>query len=82
MLDFQEETGIPKVIDPWAGSYMMESLTQQVYTEAKRIVEEVHQTNHTKTILCKQNFSIKKSFLYCSIYILFLSNEANSHHLY
>jgi methylmalonyl-CoA mutase len=40
-LFWQEETGIPKVIDPWAGSYLMESLTQQVYDEAKRIVDEV-----------------------------------------
>lgn len=37
----QEESGIPKVIDPWAGSYLMESLTQQVYDEAKRIIDEV-----------------------------------------
>ena len=40
-LILQEETGITKVIDPWAGSFMMESLTQQVYDEAKRIVDEV-----------------------------------------
>jgi len=40
-LILQEETGITKVIDPWAGSYMMENLTQQVYDEAKRIVDEV-----------------------------------------
>ncbi|WP_231881108.1 methylmalonyl-CoA mutase family protein, partial [Oleiphilus sp. HI0123] len=26
----QEETGIPQVADPWGGSYMMESLTQQI----------------------------------------------------
>lgn len=26
----QEESGIPYVIDPWAGSYMMESLTEKV----------------------------------------------------
>jgi len=37
----QEETGIPKIIDPWAGSYMMEALTDEVYTNARRIVEEV-----------------------------------------
>ena len=37
----QEETGIPKIIDPWAGSYMMETLTDEVYTNARRIVEEV-----------------------------------------
>jgi len=40
-LILQEETGITKVIDPWAGSYMMEKLTDQVYEEARRIVEEV-----------------------------------------
>ncbi len=40
-LILQEETGITKVIDPWAGSYMMENLTEQVYQEARKIVEEV-----------------------------------------
>uniref|UniRef100_A0A0P5YAV0 methylmalonyl-CoA mutase n=1 Tax=Daphnia magna TaxID=35525 RepID=A0A0P5YAV0_9CRUS len=39
----QEETGIPKIIDPWAGSYMMETLTDEVYTKSKRIVDEVEQ---------------------------------------
>merc|ERR1719334_1326331 len=42
-LILQEETGITKVIDPWAGSFMMENLTEEVYQEAKRIVEEVEQ---------------------------------------
>jgi len=42
-LILQEETGITKVIDPWAGSYMMENLTQQVYDEAKRIIDEVEE---------------------------------------
>lgn len=37
----QEETGIPKVIDPWAGSYAMESLTNEVYDAAKEIIDEV-----------------------------------------
>lgn len=39
-LILQEETGITKVIDPWAGSYMMEKLTEEVYQEAKKIVVE------------------------------------------
>ncbi|XP_040570255.1 methylmalonyl-CoA mutase, mitochondrial [Lepeophtheirus salmonis] len=39
-LILQEETGITNVIDPWAGSYMMESLTQDVYNEALKIIEE------------------------------------------
>ncbi|PRD27070.1 UNVERIFIED_CONTAM: Methylmalonyl-CoA mutase [Trichonephila clavipes] len=37
----QEETGIPHIIDPWGGSYMMESLTNEVYDEALKIIEEV-----------------------------------------
>ncbi|CAG2101666.1 unnamed protein product [Medioppia subpectinata] len=37
----QEETGIPKVIDPWGGSYMMEALTDEVYKEAMKLIDEV-----------------------------------------
>jgi methylmalonyl-CoA mutase len=37
----QEETGIPKVIDPWGGSYLMEALTDEVYKEAKKIIDEI-----------------------------------------
>lgn len=37
----QQETGISKVIDPWAGSYMMESLTDEMYNEALKIIEEI-----------------------------------------
>lgn len=37
----QEETGITKVADPWGGSYMMESLTDELYTAARAIIDEV-----------------------------------------
>ncbi len=40
-LIIQEETHIPNVIDPWAGSYMMESLTQEMADKAWAIIEEV-----------------------------------------
>ena len=40
-LIIQEETHIPSVIDPWAGSYMMESLTQQMADAAWALIEEV-----------------------------------------
>jgi methylmalonyl-CoA mutase len=40
-LILQEETGIPAVIDPWGGSYFMESLTASVAAEARRIIAEV-----------------------------------------
>ncbi|KAJ2726417.1 hypothetical protein GGI07_000555 [Coemansia sp. Benny D115] len=42
-LILQEEACIPRVADPWAGSYMMESLTQEVYDAALAIIEEVEQ---------------------------------------
>ena len=37
----QEETGIPHVVDPWGGSYMMESLTQDLADKAWELVEEI-----------------------------------------
>ena len=40
-LIIQEETHIPNVIDPWAGSYMMERLTQDMADAAWKIIEEV-----------------------------------------
>ena len=40
-LILQEETMITSVIDPWAGSYMMESLTQDVADKAWEIIEEI-----------------------------------------
>ena len=40
-LIIQEETHIPAVVDPWAGSYMMESLTQEMADKAWAIIEEV-----------------------------------------
>jgi methylmalonyl-CoA mutase len=40
-LILQLETGIPKVVDPWAGSYFMESLTHQLAAKALGIIEEV-----------------------------------------
>ncbi|GAB1391788.1 MAG: methylmalonyl-CoA mutase [Rubrivivax sp.] len=40
-LILQEETHITSVVDPFAGSYMMESLTQQMADAAWAIIEEV-----------------------------------------
>ncbi|SFV13487.1 methylmalonyl-CoA mutase [Pseudoduganella namucuonensis] len=40
-LILQEETQIGKVIDPWAGSYMMEKLTQDMADAAWAIIAEV-----------------------------------------
>ncbi|HSI50502.1 MAG TPA: methylmalonyl-CoA mutase [Ideonella sp.] len=40
-LIIQEETHITSVVDPWAGSYMMEKLTQDMADQAWAIIEEV-----------------------------------------
>jgi methylmalonyl-CoA mutase len=40
-LIIQEETHITSVVDPWAGSYMMEKLTQDMADTAWSIIEEV-----------------------------------------
>jgi methylmalonyl-CoA mutase len=40
-LILQLETGIPKVVDPWSGSFFMESLTHALAAKALGIIEEV-----------------------------------------
>ncbi|MCC5887334.1 MAG: methylmalonyl-CoA mutase [Gammaproteobacteria bacterium] len=40
-LILQEETGIPQVVDPWGGSYMMEKLTRDIAEKAWALIEEV-----------------------------------------
>ena len=42
-LVLQEETGITKVVDPLAGSYYVESLTDSLIKEAKKLIDEVEQ---------------------------------------
>jgi methylmalonyl-CoA mutase len=37
----QEETGITKVVDPWAGSYYVESLTQELMQKAWHHIQEI-----------------------------------------
>jgi methylmalonyl-CoA mutase len=40
-LILQEETGIPAAIDPFAGSYFLESLTATLAEEARKVITEV-----------------------------------------
>lgn len=40
-LIIQEETHITSVVDPWAGSFMMEKLTQEMADKAWEIIQEV-----------------------------------------
>eukprot|EP00731_Ephydatia_muelleri_P007768 Em0004g106a len=39
----QQESGITKVADPWGGSYMMESLTNEVYDKALSLINEIEE---------------------------------------
>ena len=51
-LILQEESGISKVVDPWGGSYFMESLTQSVAAEARKLLKEIEELGGmTKAIL-------------------------------
>lgn len=42
-LILQEETGITRVIDPWGGSYFMESLTQEIADKARELIDEIEE---------------------------------------
>jgi methylmalonyl-CoA mutase len=39
----QEETKITKTVDPWAGSYYVESLTNEILTNTWKLIEEVEE---------------------------------------
>ncbi len=39
----QEETGITRVVDPWGGSYYVESLTRDLMTRASALIDEVEE---------------------------------------
>jgi methylmalonyl-CoA mutase len=40
-LVIQHETGIPRVVDPWAGSFFMEHLTHALAQKASSVIDEV-----------------------------------------
>eukprot|EP01094_Clydonella_sp_ATCC50884_P021326 TRINITY_DN4680_c0_g1_i1.p1 TRINITY_DN4680_c0_g1~~TRINITY_DN4680_c0_g1_i1.p1 ORF type:complete len:759 (-),score=267.57 TRINITY_DN4680_c0_g1_i1:342-2285(-) len=40
-LILQHETNIPKIVDPWAGSYAMEQLTDDLEAKALELIEEI-----------------------------------------
>jgi methylmalonyl-CoA mutase len=42
-LFLQEETYITKTVDPWAGSYFVEQLTENMYKEAWKLMQEVEE---------------------------------------
>lgn len=42
-LIIQEEAGITQVVDPWGGSYMMESLTKDIGDKAWALIEEIEE---------------------------------------
>ncbi len=58
----QEETKITKTVDPWAGSYYVESLTNDIVEKTWKLIEEVEELGGmTKAIEAEfQNFELKK----------------------
>jgi methylmalonyl-CoA mutase len=42
-LIIQEETGITRVVDPWGGSYLMETLTEQIASRARELMAEIEE---------------------------------------
>lgn len=40
-LILQEEAMLPKIVDPWGGSYFMESLTSEIESRALGLIEEI-----------------------------------------
>eukprot|EP01022_Parablepharisma_sp_SALTPOND_P016452 TRINITY_DN2410_c0_g1_i1.p1 TRINITY_DN2410_c0_g1~~TRINITY_DN2410_c0_g1_i1.p1 ORF type:complete len:691 (-),score=93.27 TRINITY_DN2410_c0_g1_i1:4983-7055(-) len=51
-LIIQEETHICNVADPWGGSHMMESLTDELYNEALKVINEIEEMGGmTKAIM-------------------------------
>jgi len=42
-LILQEEAMMPKVVDPWGGSYFMEALTAQVEEKAHQLIQEIEE---------------------------------------
>jgi methylmalonyl-CoA mutase len=52
-LILQEEAGLTQVIDPWGGSYMLESLTHELAEEAWAIFQEIEEKhNESQEALC------------------------------
>ncbi|MFG1484188.1 methylmalonyl-CoA mutase [Halobacteriovorax sp. GFR7] len=39
----QEETGITNTVDPWGGSYMMETLTKEIADKARGLIKEIQE---------------------------------------
>ncbi|HEY9184806.1 MAG TPA: methylmalonyl-CoA mutase [Salegentibacter sp.] len=42
-LHLQQETGITKTVDPWAGSFYVEKLTEEIAQKAWKLIEEVEE---------------------------------------
>lgn len=60
----QEESGIPKVADPWGGSHMMEALTDDVYNTALKVCQEDREATDWASIQSSQNIVLMKSLFF------------------
>jgi methylmalonyl-CoA mutase len=51
-LILQHETGICDVVDPWAGSYLMESLTSEIADRVRQLLQEIEARGGVIAALC------------------------------
>ena len=65
----QEESGIPNVADPWGGSYMMESLTDDVYNTALKVRGQGSGASAPLLRTCPDSFSPICLEEFCSMLI-------------
>ncbi|MFI8416312.1 methylmalonyl-CoA mutase [Serratia sp. NPDC078593] len=63
-LILQEETAICDVVDPWAGSYMMETLTMEIADGARKIMTEIGEMGGM--LIALENGWIKQQIERCS----------------
>ncbi|WP_423393039.1 methylmalonyl-CoA mutase [Burkholderia sp. LMG 21824] len=63
-LILQHETKIGDVIDPWAGSYMMEAMTHNMVSAARRIMKEIDESGGVISGI--ENGSIRRKIEECA----------------
>lgn len=60
-----------QVADPWGGSYMMESLTNDIYDEALKLINEVFIAAYTRLVFVIHFIQIQMFFISYKLYYTF-----------
>ncbi|MBS9774026.1 MAG: hypothetical protein KGV59_02555 [Tenacibaculum sp.] len=65
-LYLQQETNITKTIDPWAGSYHLEQLTEDIYNKTLKIINETENLDGITKVPEKEIKKISNNTLNCN----------------